>query len=308
MFKYILKRILFGIMTVWLIATLTFFLMHVMPGDPFLSEKAVPVAVRQKLLEKYNLDKPLHTQYFIYMKNLVKGDLGISMKYRNRRIGDVIKKHFPYSLDLSINALILALSLGLIIGIIAALNRGKFFDTFSILVAVIGISVPSFVLSGLLQLIFSSWLKWLPYARYEGFRFKILPTIAVAIGPLAVIARMTRASVIEVLNQDFIKTARSKGLPLYRIVWKHILRNAIMPVIAYVGQLFATISTGSYVIERMFVIPGLGNSYVESIENQDYTMVFGLTIFYSIILVSVLAIVDILYKVIDPRVRLTKKS
>lgn len=308
MFRYILKRILFGIMTVWLIATLTFFLMHVMPGDPFLSEKAVPAAVRQKLLEKYNLDKPLHTQYFIYMRNLVKGDLGISMKYRNRRIADVIKKHFPYSLDLSINALILALSLGLLIGIIAALNRGKFFDTFSILVAVIGISVPSFVLSGLLQLIFSSWLKLLPYARYDGFKFKILPTIAVAIGPLAVIARMTRASVIEILNQDYIKTARSKGLPLYRIVWKHILRNAIMPVVAYVGQLFAAISTGSYVIERMFVIPGLGNSYVESIENQDYTMVFGLTIFYSIILVSILAIVDILYKVIDPRVRLTKKS
>lgn len=307
-FRFVIKRILYGIMTLWTVSTITFFMLHSLPGDPFTSERAVPKAVKQKLLKEYNMDKPLYVQYFMHMKKLAKGDLGISMKYRGRKVKDIIGNSFVYSIDLSLRAILFALTFGLIIGIFSAIRRGKFVDKSLILIAVVGISVPSFVFSGLLQIIFSNWLKILPAGRYISFKHTILPTIALGIGPMAVIARMTRASFIEVLSQDYIKTARAKGLSEKRIIFHHALRNAIMPVIGYLGQIFAATATGSFVIERIFVIPGLGNAYVESIQDQDYTMVLGLKTFYAMTLILSLVAVDILYAIINPNISLNSNK
>lgn len=308
MIKFILKRLSYGLLTLWVVVTLTFFMLHALPGDPFVSEKAVPKAIKQKLLAQYDMDKPLHQQYLLYLKKLCKGDLGTSMKYRGRKVNTAIKNSFGYSLDLSVHAIMFALTFGLLIGIISAMHRGGVADKSLIFIAVIGISVPSFVFSGLLQMIFSNWLKILPAGRYISWKHKILPTIALGIGPMAVIARMTRAAFIEVLHQDYIKTAYAKGLSKTKVVFNHALRNAIMPVIGYLGQIFAATATGSFVVERIFIIPGLGHTYVDSIESQDYTTVLGMTVFYAAVLIFVLVVVDLLYALIDPRVQLGKKK
>lgn len=308
MVQLIIKRVFYGLVTLWLIATVTFLLVHMLPGDPFASEKAIPPMVKKKLMEKYQLDKPLIVQYGNYLGKLLHGDFGVSMKIENRTVVSMIKEGFPYSLDLGIRATIFALIGGLFLGIIAALNRGNKWDTITMLIAVTGVSIPSFILGGLFQWFFAVKLHLLPVAQYESFKYTIMPTIALGMGPLAVIARMIRASMIEVMSQEYIKTAKAKGLSPFQIIVKHGLRNAIMPVITYLGYLIAGITVGSFVVETIFVIPGLGRAYVTSIENNDYTLVLGLTVFYAMLLIVTILIMDIVYGIINPKIRVSGRG
>ena len=308
MLLFILKRVIYGIATLFAITTLTFFLLHSLPGDPMASEKAIPEAVRAELRAQYNLDKPLYVQYGYYLKNLVKGDLGVSMKIKGRKISKIIKDTFPYSLDLGLRAVIFAFIGGMTLGIIAGLNRGKKWDTISMILAILGVSVPSFILGGLFQWVVVKFdIGFLAVAGYENFGEKILPAIALGMFPLAMIARMMRASMIDVLGQEYIKTAKAKGLSPFKIIWKHCIRNAIMPIITYLGPLIAAVTTGSFVVENVFAVPGLGKYYVKSIYDSDYTVVLGITIFYAAILILMVVFVDVLYGFIDPRVRIGER-
>jgi len=304
--NYSLKRFVYMLITLWVIVTLTFFLMHMIPGDPFTSEKKVPEQIRQNMLAKYHLDKPLIVQYGYYLNNLIHGDLGISLKYLNRTVDDIIKQSAPASFQLGIQSIILGVIFGLLFGIIAALKRGGGWDYFSMFLAIIGISVPNFIIATLLQLLLASKLKWLPVSGWGSFKYTILPSIALSFSTLSIISRMMRTSMLDVIGQDYIKTAKAKGLSQFQIIWKHMVRNAIMPVVTVLGPLIAGIVTGTFVIEQIFSIPGLGKFFVQSIYDEDYSMILGTTIFYSVILVVMMFLVDIAYGLIDPRVRLAK--
>ncbi|WKV09745.1 ABC transporter permease [Thermoanaerobacterium sp. CMT5567-10] len=306
MLNYSLKRFVYMLITLWVIVTLTFFLMHMIPGDPFTSEKKVPEQIRQNMLAKYHLDKPLIVQYGYYLNNLVHGDLGISLKYLNRTVDDIIKQSAPASFQLGIQSIILGVIFGLLFGIIAALKRGGGWDYFSMFLAIIGISVPNFIIATLLQLLLASKLRWLPVSGWGSFKYTILPSIALSFSTLSIISRMMRTSMLDVIGQDYIKTAKAKGLSQLQIIWKHMVRNAIMPVVTVLGPLIAGIVTGTFVIEQIFSIPGLGKFFVQSIYDEDYSMILGTTIFYSVILVVMMFLVDIAYGLIDPRVRLAK--
>ncbi|AGB19737.1 ABC transporter permease [Thermoanaerobacterium thermosaccharolyticum] len=306
MLNYSLKRFVYMLITLWVIVTLTFFLMHMIPGDPFTSEKKVPEQIRQNMLAKYHLDKPLIVQYGYYLNNLIHGDLGISLKYLNRTVDDIIKQSAPASFQLGIQSIILGVVFGLLFGIIAALKRGGGWDYFSMFLAIIGISVPNFIIATLLQLLLASKLKWLPVSGWGSFKYTILPSIALSFSTLSIISRMMRTSMLDVIGQDYIKTAKAKGLSQFQIIWKHMVRNAIMPVVTVLGPLIAGIVTGTFVIEQIFSIPGLGKFFVQSIYDEDYSMILGTTIFYSVILVVMMFLVDIAYGLIDPRVRLAK--
>ena len=311
MLRYICKKLIYGFLTLWIIASITFFLMHMLPGDPFVSEKKIPPKVKEKLLEKYHLDKPLMVQYRYYMNNLAKGDLGLSMKVRGRSVNKMIKTHFPKSLILGLLATIIAFVVGVSIGIVAGLYRGKKLDSASMLLAIVGVSVPSFILGGILQwlVLFLKKLTGdsiLPIAGYGEFKHLIMPSIALALMPLAIIARMMRASMIEVLSQDYIRTAKAKGLSPFKIIVKHCMRNAILPVVTYLGPLLAAITTGSFVIEKVFAIPGLGRYFVQSISDRDYTLTLGIVVFYAFLLIVMMLLVDLMYGLIDPRIRVVK--
>ena len=305
MAKYILKRIVISLATLLVLITAVFFLVRLMPGDPFAAEK-MPPDVRANLEAYYGLDKPMIVQYFTYMGQLLKGNMGYSMKYSNKTVNDIIASTFPYSADLGIRALCFAVCFGIILGIIAALRRGKPLDYGCILIAIIGTSVPDFIMGSLLQYFFGVQWKLLPVAQYTTWRHTILPAIAVGFYSLASISRYMRTSMLEVISQDYIKTAKSKGISNFRITWKHQIRNAIMPVVTMMGPLVASVLTGTFVIEAMFVVPGMGKYYVESISTYDYTIVLGITVFYGAFLVICNTIVDILYGFIDPRIKLAK--
>lgn len=294
------------IITLWVIVTLTFFLMHMIPGDPFTSAKKVPEQIRQNMLAKYHLDKPLIVQYGYYLNNLIHGDLGISLKYLNRTVDDIIRKSAPASFQLGIQSILLGVVFGLLFGIVAALKRGGTWDYVSMFLAIIGISVPNFIIATLLQLLFASKLRWLPVSGWGSFKFTILPSVALSFATLSIISRMMRTSMLDVIGQDYIKTAKAKGLSSMQIIWKHMVRNAIMPVVTVLGPLIAGIVTGTFVIEQIYGIPGLGKYFVQSIYDEDYSMILGTTIFYSVILVVMMFLVDIAYGFIDPRVRLAK--
>jgi oligopeptide transport system permease protein len=302
--KYILKRIGISIITIFVLVTAVFFLVRLMPGGPFASEKMNP-QIKAVMEAYYGLDKPLSVQYLTYLGNLLQGDFGYSMLYMNRTVNAVLMESFPYSFDIGIRALVFAISFGLVLGIIAALNRGKKLDFICIFIAIIGTSIPDFIMGGVLQYFFG--IKWgmLPVAQYKGIEYTILPMIALGFGTLAMISRVMRSSMLEVVNQDYIKTAKAKGLSKMRIVYKHQIRNAIMPIITVMGPVVASILTGTFVIESIFAIPGMGRYYVESISGNDYTMVLGMTVFYGVFLVLANMIVDILYGFVDPRIRVS---
>ncbi|MGB9780388.1 MAG: ABC transporter permease [Caldanaerobacter sp.] len=306
MLRYTLERTLYMIITLWVIVTLTFFLMHMIPGDPFTSEKKVPEQIRQNMLAKYHLDKPLIVQYGYYLRNLLHGDLGISLKYLNRTVNEIIKTGFPASFQIGMQSIIIGVFLGLLLGIVAALNRNGFWDYVSMILAVIGRSVPNFIIATLLQFWLASKWKLFPVSGWGTFSHTVLPSIALSFASLAIISRLMRASMLDVIGQDYIKTAKSKGLSSFEIVWRHMIRNAILPIITVMGPLTAGIVTGTFVVERIFGIPGLGKYYVQSIYNNDYTMILGTTIFYSAILVFLVFVVDITYGLVDPRIRLAK--
>ena len=305
MAKYILKRIVITLATLLVLITAVFFLVRLMPGDPFASEK-MPPDVKANLEAYYGLDKPMIVQYFTYMGQLLKGNMGYSMVYSNKTVNDIVASTFPYSADLGIRALCFAVFFGITLGIIAALRRGKPLDYGCILIAIVGTSVPDFIMGSLLQYFFGVQWKILPVAQYTTWKHTILPAIAVGFYSLASISRYMRTSMLEVISQDYIKTAKSKGISNFRITWKHQIRNAIMPVVTMMGPLVASVLTGTFVIEAMYVVPGMGKYYVESISTYDYTIVLGITVFYGAFLVICNTIVDILYGFIDPRIKLAK--
>lgn len=303
MAKYITKKIIIAFITVMVIISAVFLLVQFLPGDPFMDPK-VPPETQERMREYYGLDRPLIEQYGTYMNNLLHGDLGMSLRTRNRSINETIMTAFPYSLDLGIRALIFALVGGLLLGIVAALNQNKFWDHFSMALAVVGVSVPSFIVGCVIQYIFAVKLQILPVSRWEDFASTILPTFALGFGSVATIARLTRASMLEVTYEDYIKTAKAKGLTNFEVTWKHKIRNALLPVITVTGPMVATLLTGTFVIENIFAIPGLGRHYVNSIQELDYPMIVAMTIVYSVFLVVMQLVVDILYGIVDPRIKL----
>jgi oligopeptide transport system permease protein len=282
--------------------------MHAIPGDPFSQEKAIPEEILAALNAHYGLDKPLIEQYGAFLKGLLHFDFGPSFKYQGRTVNQIIAEGFPVSLCLGMEALFIALSGGIALGAVAAFNHYRWQDHLCMTFAVIGISVPSFIIATGLQYLFAMQLDWLPVARWGSFSQTIMPSLALAALPLAFIARLTRANMVEVLQQDYILTAKSKGLGQFKIAYKHVLRNALLPVVTYLGPLTAAVLTGSFAVEKIFGIPGLGQWFVLSITNRDYTVIMGTTIFYSALLMVCVFIIDIVYCLIDPRIHLRSES
>ena len=295
------------LISLFVIVTVSFILMNAVPGGPFANVKLTPL-VEKQLKRKYGLDKPKWQQYTTLLKNLVRFDLGLSLRERGRNVNDIIKNTFPTSAVLGIEALVFAVTSGLTLGTIAALHRGKALDYTAIFVAVLGVSVPNFIVASVLQYLLGYKLNLLPIARWESFKHTILPAFALGLGTLAGMTRMMRSSMLEVLNQDYIRTAKAKGLTSAQIIWSHGIRNAILPIVTILGPLIATITTGTLVIERMFGIPGLGKYFVESIYNRDYPLIMGTTVFYSAILLFMTFVVDVVYSLIDPRIRLIREK
>lgn len=304
MVNYIIKRIISCVITMWVIATITFLLMHAIPGGPFDKEKKIPPEIMKAIQARYNLDKPLWWQYQDYFKHLLKGDLGPSYRYIGRSVNDLIKDGFPISAQLGGASVLLAMALGIPFGIISALKQGKWQDNFVMFLSTLGITIPSFVLATLLLYFLSFRLGLFPSMRWGTPAHFVLPAIALAASPTAVIARLTRSSLLDVVRQDYIRTARAKGLSEKVVIYKHALKNAVIPVITYLGPTAGGVLTGSFVIERIFSIPGMGRQFVESITNRDYTTILGLTIFDSMLLVTIILVIDILYGFFDPRIKL----
>lgn len=307
MIRFLVKKLVIFAVSLYLVATLTFFLMHAIPGDPFTEEEAIPTEILKALNHHYALDQPLLVQYGNYMKGLISGDFGPSFKYQGRSANDIIRDGFPISLALGMEALFLAVFCGITLGSVAALHRGKIQDGLTMILAVIGISVPSFILATFLQYFLAIQLDLFPVARWGSFSHTVLPALALAALPTAFIARLTRANMVEVLEQDYILTAKSKGLSPLAVVVKHVLRNTLLPVVTYLGPLSVSVLTGSFVVEKIFGIPGLGQWFILSVTNRDYTLIMALTVFYSGFLMACVFIVDLLYSLIDPRIKIWKK-
>ncbi|WP_202079277.1 ABC transporter permease subunit [Caldalkalibacillus salinus] len=308
MLRYIGQRFLSMVVTLWVIMTLTFFLMYAIPGSPLNQERNTNEAVQANLEAHYHLDKPVPVQYIYYLQNLIKLDLGPSIKQSQTTVNELLGRGFPVSFELGFVSLTLALFSGVALGVFAALRHNGLIDYTMMTLAVLGISVPNFILATLLiQQVAVNW-EILPPARWSSWQHMILPALALGTGPMAIIARLTRASMLEVLTQDYIRTARAKGLSPFTIVCKHALRNALLPVVTIMGSLVAAVLTGSFVIEKIFAIPGMGRYFVESINNRDYPVIMGTTIFYSALLILMLFIVDMIYGVLDPRIKLHKKG
>ncbi|PYI54595.1 ABC transporter permease [Paenibacillus flagellatus] len=305
MARYLLRKLLFVIISLFVLASATFFLMKAIPGDPFLSEKAVPPEIKANLMAYYGLDKPLIVQYAEYMKNVASFDLGMSMKWQNRSVNQIIEGAFGYSLRLGLCAVATAVAVGVTLGSVAALRHRRLLDSVAMVVAVLGVAVPSFVMATLLQYVFGVKLPLFNVAGLNEPLDYVLPTLALAFMPIAFIARLTRSSMLEVLQSDFIKTAKAKGLAGTAITLRHALRNAILPVVTYLGPLATSVITGSVVIEKIFGIPGLGKYFVESVENRDYTLIMGLTLFYGTLLMCARFFTDVAYGMVDPRIKLT---
>lgn len=304
MIKYILKRIGISIITLWVVITVTFFLLRLLPGGPFLGEKSLPPEIMANMEAKYGLDKPLSEQYTMYLTNLVKGDLGPSMKYTGRDVSGIITYSFPTSAKLGGVAVVLSLILGVILGIIAALKYNKWPDSVCMVLATLGVTIPSFVLATVFMYIFGVKYKLLPITGLNDWKSYILPGIALSGYSIAFISRLTRSKLLEVMKSDYIRTARAKGVSETSVIIKHALRNTLIPIVTYLGPLIAGILTGSFVVEKIFAIPGLGREFVTTITNRDYTVIMGVTIFYSALLIICNLLVDILYVVIDPRIKL----
>lgn len=304
MAKYIIKRVLLAAITIFVVATLTFFLMNAVPGGPYEAEKAISPQAKAALEAKFGLDQPLGKQYLTYMNNLLHGDFGPSLKQRGREVKDIIFSKFPVSARLGGISVLVALCLGIPLGCIAALNRGKVADSIIIVIATCGIAVPSFVICSVSMYFFGVKMSLLPTVGISTWKHYIMPVFALSFYPTAYIARLMRSSMLDVLGQDYMRTAKAKGVSEAVMLFKHALRNAILPVVTYVGPMLAYTLTGSFIVEKIFTIPGLGGEFVSSITNRDYMMIMGTTIFLATIMVIMNVIVDIVYKIIDPRINL----
>lgn len=304
MFKYSLKRIVSMFITLFLIATITFILMRSIPGGPFTSERNLTPEIEQALMEKYNLDAPLHEQYFDYMKDLLKGDLGVSYKKKGVTVNEIIAQTFPASAQIGMLSVVLILVIGIPLGVVSALKQNSAIDYVIMIIATIGVTIPSFVIGTFIMYVFGEKLSWIPAGGLEEWKGYIGPVIALAGFSVAYVTRLTRSTMLEVLRQDYIRTARANGLSKWRVIGKHALKNALIPVVTYVGPMIASILTGSFVVEKIFAIPGMGKYFVESVTNRDYTIIMGITIFYAAIYIIMVFIVDIVYGLVDPRIKL----
>jgi oligopeptide transport system permease protein len=299
----------YAVLTLFVLIALTFFMMRMLPGDPFIGDKAISETAMANMNAKYGLDKPVITQFLMYLGNCLKGDLGISITY-NRPVMGIITDAFAVSVDLGVRALIFAVIAGVLLGAVAAIRRGSILDSFSMLISLIGVSVPSFIMGAMFQYLLALQLrKWLgvtifPIQGWGSFQQTLLPAFALGLGSLATVSRLMRTSMLDVLGQDYIKTAKAKGLSQRKILWKHAMRNAIMPVVTVMGPTVAAVLTGTFVIESIFNIPGLGKYFVISVKDLDYTMISGTVIFYGGLLILCTLVVDLLYGLIDPRVKL----
>lgn len=304
MLKYIAKRIVLAIVTIWAVATITFFLMNMVPGGPFLSEKAISPQATAALEAKYGLDKPLFQQYLTYITDAMHGDFGDSLKQRGRTVMSIITMQFPVSARLGGISILVSLLLGIPLGCIAAIKKGKFLDSFISVVATCGIAVPSFVICTVLMYTVGVNLKLLPTMGIATWKHYIMPVMALSFYPTAYIMRLMRSSMLDVLGQDYMRTAKAKGLAGGIILFKHALRNAVLPVVTYVGPLLAYTVAGSFVVEKIFVIPGLGGEFIKAINGRDYTLIMGTTIFLATLIIIMNVVVDIVYKLVDPRIKL----
>ncbi len=304
MTRFILKRLLQAVPVLFIIATLTFFMVRLAPGGPFTEEKTIPAEIQKRIEEHYGLDQPLWKQYVSYMGNLVQGELGPSFKYIGWEVDELIARSFPVSLQLGVAAFVIALALGLPAGIIAALKKNTLLDYLPMSTAMIGICLPTFVMGPLLILIFSSGMGWFSPMGWYTWSDMVLPSLTLGLYYAAYVARLTRGGMLEVLNQDFIRTARAKGASESRVVIKHALKGGLLPVISFLGPAFAGLISGSFIIETIFFIPGLGRFFVTAAFNRDYTMVIGTVLFYATLIILLNLLVDILQAWLNPRTRL----
>ncbi|MCO1603034.1 ABC transporter permease [Desulfosporosinus nitroreducens] len=308
MARYLFGRIVSALLVVWLVVTLTFFLMHAIPGGPFSSEKILPPAIMENINQRYHLNDPLANQYLDYLKNIAHFNFGPTFRYEGRTVNDLFREGLPKTIALGLVATVLALVGGTMMGIIAALKQNKAPDYIATFLATIGVSVPSFVLATFLQYFVGFKTHWFPPIGWGEAKNLVLPALALSAYPIAQITRLTRSSMLDVLNQDYIRTAKSKGLPGYIIVLRHALRNALIPVVTFMGPFFAYILTGNFVVEYVFNIPGIGQFFVTSIGNRDYPVIMGTTILFATLLVTFNLLVDIAYTVVDPRIKLTGRK
>ena len=301
--RYIAKRIGMSVVTLFVLICLTFAMMHAIPGGPFTSDRNVTEAVQQALNEKYHLNDPVIVQFGNYIKDLLHGDLGMSYQYQGKSVNDFIADGFPVSGKLGLVTTIFVLLASIPMGIVAALKNGRWQDMLVMVIATLGVTIPSFVIATMLMYLFSYKLGWLPTFGISSWKSFILPMVAMGGYSLAFLARLMRSSLLEVMGQDYIRTARSKGISEFKTITRHALRNALIPVITVLGPTIANLVTGSFVIESIFAMPGLGVHYVTSINNRDYSTIMGVTIFYATFLIAIVFIVDLFYCLIDPRIR-----
>ncbi|EMF0040927.1 oligopeptide ABC transporter permease [Enterococcus hirae] len=306
--KYVLKRVFFMAITLWLIATITFFLMQLLPGTPYTNQERLSPETIAMLNQQVGLDKPVIVQYGIYLSNLLQGDFGISFQFKNQPVAHLLAGRVGPSLQLGLQAIIFGTVIGTILGTISAMKQNTWADTSSTLVAILGRSIPNFVFAVLLQYIFAIRLHVLPIAKWDGFIYTILPTIALAMSPLADSARFIRTEMVEVLHSDYVELARAKGLSSWEIAFKHGLRNSLIPLMTLLGPLAVALMTGSLVVENIFAIPGIGEQFVKSITTNDYPTIMAVTILYSFMLIFVILVVDLLYGLVDPRIRVSEGS
>ena len=308
MLKFILRRVLSMILVVLIVASATFFMMRLLPSGPFAREKKLPPEIVKNLEARYHLDDPLWKQYVDYIKNLLRGDLGPSFKYKNRTVNNIINDGFPVSAALGAVAVFLSVVIGIPLGIWGALRQNGWQDNLVMLIALLGVSVPNFIMAVLLMFVFALGLHVVPAAGWGSFKQIILPALTLAGYPIAFLARLVRSSMLEVLRQEYITTARAKGLSERLVIFRHALRNILIPVVTVLGPLIAAVFTGSFVVEKIFAIPGLGRYYVTSINDRDYTTILGVTIFYSALLVFMNFLVDLTYAWLDPRIRYVERK
>lgn len=302
--RYLVKRLLLALLTIWAVATITFCLMNLVPGGPFLSEKAISPAATAALEAKYGLDKPFGERYITYIVDALHGDFGLSLKQRGRTVMSIIAAKFPVSARVGGVAVLVSLLLGVPMGVLTAFKRGTPIDSTFSVIATLGIAVPSFVICTVLMYFFGVKLRWLPTLGLSSWKHYIMPVFALAAYPTSYIMRLMRSSMLDVLGQDYMRTAKAKGLSQKVILFKHALRNAILPVITYLGPMIAYTLVGSFIVEKIFTIPGLGGEFIKAINGRDYTMIMGTTIFLATFMVFMLLVVDILYTIVDPRIKL----
>src|SRR5690625_22892 len=306
--KYILQRFIYMLITLFIIVTITFFIMKLLPGTPFSNPEKLSESQLEVMNAKYGLDKPLAVQYLTYIGNLIQGDLGLSFQSQGRTVTSVIANRIGPSALIGGQAMIIGFILGLILGVVSALKHNTIFDYGSVFLAVLGMSIPSFVFAALMQYFIGVKLGWLPVALWEGYSHSIMPSIALSVLVIATVARFIRSEMLEVLGQDYVLTARAKGVSEEVVIIKHVLRNALIPVVTVVGPLSVSIMTGTLVIEKIFAVPGLGEQFTLSILVNDYSVIMGITLFFSALFIFVIFVVDVLYVILDPRIKLEKEG